>query len=184
MVGRRLKKKLSSLSFSGDVARSRLAMATGGTSSLGSGEIGHSTMDQVSTLKSELSATETDRGTLVSLPGDVTFDYDKATVRPDARATLDKLAALIKATSPQSVAIEGHTDSKGDDAYNKKLSQARAMAVRDYLVSVRTVDGTKLKVEGFGELKPVASNMKPDGSDDADGRAKNRRVEVVLGKVG
>lgn len=141
-----------------------------------------SALTAVDTLKSELKATETDRGTLVSLPGDVTFDFNKATIRPDARPTLDKLAALIKAQAPGSVAIEGHTDSKGNDGYNQRLSDARALAVRDYLISVRTVDGTKLKTKGWGELKPVAPNMAPDGTDDEAGRTRNRRVEVVLGK--
>ena len=133
-------------------------------------------------MRSQLGATETDRGTLVSLPGDVTFDYDKATIRPDARPTLDKLAELIKAQGPPTVAVEGHTDSKGVDAYNQRLSEARATAVRDYLISVRTVDGTKLATKGFGELKPLAPNATPAGGDDAAGRAKNRRVEVTLGK--
>lgn len=118
----------------------------------------------------------------MSLAGDVTFDFNKATIRAEARPTLDKLAELIKAQVPASVAIEGHTDAKGNDAYNQKLSEARAMAVRDYLIGVRTVDGTKLQTKGFGELKPVAPSQTPEGGDDEAGRAKNRRVEVVLGK--
>ena len=146
------------------------------------GATGASSLTPVDTLKSELNATETDRGTLVSLPGDVTFDFNKATIRPDARPTLDKLAELIKAQNPATVAIEGHTDSKGNDGYNQKLSEARATAVRDYLISVRTVDGTRLATKGLGELKPVAANMAPDGKDDEAGRARNRRVEVVLGR--
>lgn len=162
---------------------STLTAAGGSASTLSStGAAGTSTLSQTDTLKSELQATETDRGTLVSLPGDVTFDFNKATVRADARPTLDKLAELIKAQNPASVAIEGHTDSKGNDAYNQRLSEARAVAVRDYLISVRTVDGTKLTTKGVGELKPVAPNMAPDGKDDEAGRGRNRRVEVVLAK--
>ena len=149
---------------------------------MGATDTGTSKLTQVDTLKSELGATETDRGTLVSLPGDVLFDFDKATIRADARPTLDKLAQLIKAQSPGNVAIEGHSDGKGDDAYNQRLSQARARSVRDYLISVATVDGTKLIEKGYGELKPVAPNMTPDGKDDEAGRQKNRRVEVILGK--
>ena len=118
----------------------------------------------------------------MSLPGDVTFDFDRATIRAEARPTLDKLAALIRSQNPPSVAIEGHTDSKGNDAYNQRLSESRATAVRDYLISVRTVDGTKLTTRGLGELRPVAPNMNPDGRDDEAGRARNRRVEVVLGR--
>jgi outer membrane protein OmpA-like peptidoglycan-associated protein len=193
LVGRRLKKKLSRLNFAGELARSRLVPVAGATSSLtaaggsastlaSTGAAGTSTLSPVDTLKSELQATETDRGTLVSLAGDVTFDFNKATIRADARPKLDKLADLIKAQNAGSVAIEGHTDSKGNDAYNQRLSEARATAVRDYLISVRTVDGTKLTIKGVGELKPVAPNMAPDGKDDEAGRARNRRVEVVLGK--
>ena len=118
----------------------------------------------------------------MSLPGNVLFDFNKATIRADARPTLDKLAQLIKAQNAPAVAIEGHGDGKGDDAYNQRLSEARAVAVRDYLISVQTVDGTRLTTKGLGELKPVAPNMKPDGADDEAGRQRNRRVEVVLGK--
>ncbi|HEU0043698.1 OmpA family protein [Sphingomonas sp.] len=162
---------------------SSLTAENGSASSLSAtGGPGTSSLTPVETLKSELKATETDRGTLVSLAGDVTFDFNKATIRADARPTLDKLADLIKAQNAGAVAIEGHTDSKGNDAYNQRLSEARATAVRDYLISVRTVDGTKLTTKGIGELKPVAPNMAPDGKDDEAGRARNRRVEVVLGK--
>lgn len=119
---------------------------------------------------------------MISLPGDVLFDYDKAVIREDAKPRLDKLAELIKAQNPPSTAIEGHSDGKGDDSYNQKLSERRATAVRDYLISVRTVDGTKLTTKGLGELKPVAPNQTPDGADDPVGRQKNRRVEVTLTK--
>ena len=90
--------------------------------------------------------------------------------------------AAASGSSLASKAIEGHSDGKGDDAYNQRLSERRALAVRDYLISVRTVDGTTLSTRGFGELKPVAPNALPDGGDDAAGRAKNRRVEVILAK--
>lgn len=159
-----------------------MGAAGGDGSSLASAGGAQSSLTPVAELKSSLGATETARGILVSLPGDVTFDYDKSTIRADARPTLDKLAELIKAQNPPGVAVEGHTDAKGNDAYNQKLSDARAMAVRDYLISVRTVDGTKLATKGFGELKPVAPNQTPEGGDDAAGRQKNRRVEVILGK--
>lgn len=155
----------------------------GGVSTLGAADpAGTSQLSPADTLKSALGAIETDRGTMVSLAGDVTFNYDKASIRADARPRLDQLADLIKAQHPPSVAIEGHSDSKGADAYNQQLSERRALAVRDYLISVRTVDGTTLRIKGFGELKPVAPNATADGSDDATGRAKNRRVEVILAK--
>jgi outer membrane protein OmpA-like peptidoglycan-associated protein len=175
-------KKFSSLRFSRDVPVSRLGpVASSGSGLTTSTSVSSSSLSRVETLRSELGATETERGTLVSLPGDVLFDFDKATIRSDARGTLDKLAELIKAGGGR-VAIEGHSDSRGDDAYNKRLSEARATAVRDYLISVRTVDGTRLDVKGLGELRPVAPNAKPDGTDDPDGRQRNRRVEVIIGR--
>jgi outer membrane protein OmpA-like peptidoglycan-associated protein len=112
----------------------------------------------------------------------VLFDFNRSSIRRDARPTLDKLAQLIKAQNPPAIAIEGHSDGKGDDAYNQHLSEQRAVAVRDYLISVQTVDGTKLSTKGYGELKPVAPNMTADGADDEAGRQRNRRVEVILGK--
>lgn len=136
-------------------------------------------MSQVETLRSDLSATRTERGTLVSLPGDVLFDFDKASIQSGARPTLDKLAELVKLQKPPSVAIEGHTDSKGDDAYNDRLSKARAESVRSYLAG-KGVSGIDIEVTGFGKDRPVAPNAKPDGSDDEAGRQRNRRVEVVL----
>lgn len=162
--------------------RTKLRAVQGVSSNLTASGTPASTLTQVETLRSELSATETERGTLVSLPGDVLFDFNKASIRPDARPTLDKLAKLIKAQDPPTIAVEGHSDGKGDDAYNQLLSEARATAVRDYLISVQTVDGTKLATKGFGELKPVAPNMRADGADDEAGRQRNRRVEVVLGR--
>jgi len=71
------------------------------------------------------------------------------------------------------VAVEGHTDSVGSDAYNQKLSERRAQAAVDYLVS-QGVDASRLQPTGYGESKPMASN------DTADGRAQNRRVDLVV----
>ena len=133
----------------------------------------------VGALKSELGAVETDRGTVVSLPGDVTFDFDEATIRDDARGTLDRLAELIAAGGEGQISIEGHTDAKGDDAYNKRLSEARAEAVKTYLLG-RGVDAARLRTIGLGELRPVAPNIDRNGADDEAGRQRNRRVEVIL----
>ncbi|UVI40023.1 OmpA family protein [Qipengyuania spongiae] len=136
----------------------------------------------ISTLRSELKATETERGTLVSLPGDVLFDTDKADIRPAARSTLDMLAQLIKAQPAAKITIEGHTDSQGEDAYNQRLSERRAQAVRDYLKDVRQVPASRMSTRGIGEDRPVAQNMTPDGRENAAGMAKNRRVEVIIGE--
>lgn len=160
-------------------AASSLRQAAAGGSTLGAGGQATSDLRAVEALRSELGATQTDRGTIVSLPGDVTFDFDKATIRAEARQTLDRLAALIQASPAGQIAIEGHTDAKGDDAYNKRLSEERAEAVQAYLVD-KGIDAGRFRTIGLGELRPVAPNAQADGSDDEAGRQRNRRVEVVL----
>lgn len=172
----------SGLSHMVPVPVSRFGPAAASRSSLGVGASGESSLSAVDRLKSELGAVETDRGTVVSLPGDVTFDFDKASIRTDAQTTLDTLAQLIAAGASGEVVIEGHTDAKGDDAYNKKLSQQRADAVKTYLAG-KGVDAARLRTIGLGELRPVGPNAKPDGSDDEEGRQRNRRVEVILPKA-
>lgn len=172
----------SALSNMRSVPASRFGPATGGGSSFGAANNANSSLSAVDKLKSDLGAVETDRGTMVSLPGDVTFDFDKATIREAAKPTLDRLAQLIAAGGTGAIAVEGHTDAKGDDDYNKRLSEARAKAVQDYLAG-KGVDAARVKTIGLGELRPAAPNAKPDGSDDEAGRQRNRRVEVILPKT-
>jgi len=101
----------------------------------------------------------------------VHFDFDKANIRADARPILDEAAQTLTSESTITVAVEGHTDSRGSDAYNDGLSKRRAQAVADYLAE-HGIARTRMSVEGFGESRPVASN------DTDDGRAQNRRVEL------
>jgi outer membrane protein OmpA-like peptidoglycan-associated protein len=172
----------SALSNMAALPASRLGPASGGGSSFGAAKTATSSLSAVDKLKSELGAVESERGTVVSLPGDVTFDFDKATIRADAQPTLDRLAQLIAAGGAGAIAIEGHTDAKGEDAYNKRLSEQRAEAVKAYLVG-KGVDAARLRSIGLGELRPVAPNINADGTDDEAGRQKNRRVEVILPKA-
>lgn len=141
-----------------------------------------STLQAVDKLKSDLGAVDTDRGTVVSLPGDVTFEFDKAALRTDAHVTLDRVAELIKAAGDGEIRIEGHTDAKGDDAYNKRLSEQRTESVKAYLVG-KGIAADRLKTIGLGELRPVAPNANPDGTDDEEGRQRNRRVEIILPRI-
>lgn len=169
----------SSLSNMRANAASSLKLASAPGSTAGFGGQGTSSLQAVEALKSELGARQTERGTVISLPGDVTFDFDKSTIRSSAQQTLDRLVQLIQASPAGQVTIEGHTDAKGDDNYNKRLSEGRADAVRDYLVG-KGVDEQRLRTIGLGELRPLAPNAKSDGSDDEEGRQRNRRVEVIL----
>ena len=104
--------------------------------------------------------------------GGVNFDFDKATVRDDAKPTLDRWAARLMECSNVSVAVSGHTDSVGADSYNQQLSERRANAVRDVLIA-DGVAGDRLTATGYGASMPVASNA------DAAGRAQNRRIELT-----
>ncbi|ADV28109.1 OmpA/MotB domain protein [Pseudoxanthomonas suwonensis 11-1] len=108
----------------------------------------------------------------------VNFDYDKATLRPDAVAILSEAAEILKRYPDLRVEVAGHTDSRGTDAYNQKLSERRAKAVYDYLTS-NGIDASRLVGPiGYGESRPIAPNANPDGSDNPEGRAKNRRTEL------
>lgn len=176
--------KVSGFSGMRPNAASRLGPATAAGSSLGvGGSRATSSLQVVEALRTELGAVRSARGDVVSLPADVTFDFDKATVRREGRAALDTLARLIQASGGDgAINIEGHTDSRGDEAYNLDLSKRRAEAVKDYLVQ-KGVDRRRLRTVGLGEQRPVAPNARPGGSDDEAGRQRNRRVEVILPEV-
>ena len=118
----------------------------------------------------------------LTLAADVLFDFDAATVRPDAQAALDRVAEIIRTKSQGMVRIEGFTDSKGTAAYNLRLSRMRAESVERWLNDRERLRGTVFSSRGFGATRFVAPNTKPDGSDDSEGRQKNRRVEIIVQK--
>ncbi len=120
----------------------------------------------------ELKAQQTDRGMVLTL-GDVLFDTGRAELKAGATRTVEQLVAFLKDNPERTLAIEGYTDSVGSDAYNLRLSQARAQAVQLALTQ-RGVAATRISAKGLGEASPVASN------DTAEGRQRNRRVEVVI----
>jgi outer membrane protein OmpA-like peptidoglycan-associated protein len=130
----------------------------------------------------DLEVKETATEVRVDMAADVLFDFDKADLLPKADETLQKAADFIRDRAKGgAVRIEGHTDAKGNDAYNQKLSERRAASVKNWFVA-HGLNNMKFSTEGFGAKKPVAPNTKPDGSDDPDGRQKNRRVELVIRK--
>jgi outer membrane protein OmpA-like peptidoglycan-associated protein len=110
---------------------------------------------------------------------DALFEFDKATLTPNAEETLDALVPLLAKAGKHPARVEGHTDAKGADTYNQTLSEKRAQTVKDWLVT-RGALPAATPTAGWGKRHPVAPNAKPDGSDDPVGRQKNRRVEVVL----
>lgn len=114
----------------------------------------------------------TERGFIVTLPG-LFFDSGRSVLKAGARNTLSRIADQLRINDQLTVTIEGHTDSVGSDASNQALSEKRAAAVRDYLVS-RGVPAGRMTVTGLGETTPVATN------DTAAGRQQNRRVELVI----
>jgi len=118
----------------------------------------------------------------IDLNADVLFDFDKADLLPKAEETLSKAAAIVKERAKGTVRINGHTDAKGGDAYNMRLSDRRANSVRDWFRTKGGLGGFTFETKGFGATQPIAPNKKPDGSDDPEGRQKNRRVEIVITK--
>ena len=109
----------------------------------------------------------------VTFNADALFDFDKSVLKPAAKASLDSLLGKIKSLTLEVIIAVGHTDAIGTEAYNQKLSVRRANAVKKYLVS-KGIEPNRIYVEGKGKTQPVADNK------TAEGRAKNRRVEIEV----
>jgi len=109
----------------------------------------------------------------VTFAADAFFDFDKSVLKPEGKAKLDDLASKVQGINLEVIVAVGHTDSVGSDAYNQKLSERRAQAVKAYLES-KGIDKSRVYTEGKGEKQPVADNKTKDG------RAQNRRVEIEV----
>ena len=107
----------------------------------------------------------------VVIQADALFDFDKSVVRPDGKKSIDEALAKIKGVDLEMVIATGHTDSIGTERYNQRLSERRAAAVKEYLVS-KGIPASKITTIGKGESQPVATNK------TAEGRQKNRRVDI------
>jgi outer membrane protein OmpA-like peptidoglycan-associated protein len=127
---------------------------------------------------------QTPRGVVVTFP-EVLFSFDSAELTPRARREIERMAIVLSRpqVSGRLIAIEGHADAIGTDAYNLELSRRRADAVALELLA-RGIRRDRLTVEAFGKRKPVAANVLPDGRDNPAGRALNRRVEAVVQTAG
>lgn len=123
-------------------------------------------------LNQVLQTKETARGLIINM-SDVLFDFNKYTLKPEAREKLAKVSGILLAYPNLKLQVEGYTDNVGSDEYNQKLSEQRAGGVRDYLVS-QSVKDANITAKGFGKSSPVADNA------GAAGRAENRRVELVV----
>lgn len=109
----------------------------------------------------------------------VTFEFNSDNLTSSATSRLDNVVNALKGSPDIEVLIKGHTDSVGNDEYNLELSNDRAASVRKYLAD-HGIEGSRMDSKGFGENQPVAPNAMPDGSDNPEGRAKNRRVELEV----
>jgi outer membrane protein OmpA-like peptidoglycan-associated protein len=125
-----------------------------------------------SQLNSVLATSESARGLIVNM-SDVLFDTGRYTLKPNTQISLAKVAGILQAYPGLKLQVEGYTDSVGSDQYNQKLSENRADAVRDFLVT-QGVQTDNISATGYGKAKPVADNA------TAQGRAQNRRVNLVV----
>ncbi|MBW4696413.1 MAG: photosystem I core protein PsaB [Aphanocapsa lilacina HA4352-LM1] len=135
--------------------------------------------EQAKGVLSEFKAKPVPGGVMLLLPENIVFDFDKSNVKLDADPALNRVAGVIQFYGSEPVEILGHTDSLGEDAYNQKLSEDRANAVKAFFEK-KGIEADRLTAKGYGETKPVAPNAKPDGSDNPEGRQQNRRVEILI----
>lgn len=128
---------------------------------------------KVEALSRDIQIVEDERGTVMTLSGQVLFPFNESRLLPASRDALNNVAEVLEASPDRSITVEGHTDAIGGDEYNEELSQRRAEAVREFLLT-HGVPSDVITARGEGEESPVTSNDTPEG------RANNRRVEVIL----
>lgn len=109
------------------------------------------------------------------------YDYKSSDINPTAAKELDKLVLILEKNKGVGMELSSHTDSKGSDEYNARLSQERAQKARDYILS-KGINTNRITAKGMGENQPVAPNNNPDGTDNPIGRAKNRRTDFKIVK--
>jgi len=138
--------------------------------------IGHNMDRQAAEIEQTVpgaTVTREGEGIIVKFDSGILFDIDKADIRPDAQTNLQNLAISLKKNAETNVLIIGHTDNTGTDAYNVDLSVHRAASVKDYL-KANSIKSFRLTIDGRGATEPIADN------NTTEGKAKNRRVEIVI----
>jgi len=123
----------------------------------------------------ELEAEKTERGWILTLGSDLLFDVGQAQLKPGGQRPIQSVARFMRERGERKIVIEGFTDNTGSEAFNQRLSERRALAVRDALVK-QGIDAERIEARGLGPQNPVASNDHPGG------RSLNRRVEIVIGE--
>lgn len=139
-------------------------------------------VDEILKKDSNIALSESVTEIRLQLSSDILFDFDKWNIRSSAEQTLKYIGEIISKYPKSKTVFEGHTDSKGDDNYNLKLSNKRANSVQNWLVNNSSISSASLRTVGYGEKKPVAPNTLPNGQDNPEGRQRNRRVEIVIQK--
>ena len=131
--------------------------------------------------KAGLEAREVDEGIIIYLPTVFLFEFDKAVVTTDAKKQLHDVGKLLisEVAENRRVTVEGHADAVGTRPYNRALSDRRAVAVIQELIAAG-VKSDRISKRVFGEDKPLEPNRRPDGTDNSEGRAKNRRVALLI----
>jgi outer membrane protein OmpA-like peptidoglycan-associated protein len=124
-------------------------------------------LEEIANVKAE------EQRVVITLSGEVLFKTGESTLLPIAQTRLDRVAEALKSQGDKKIVVAGHTDARGSDEVNRSLSQRRADAVRSYLVS-RGVPDDQIQAVGKGEAEPIANNK------TAEGRANNRRVEIIV----
>lgn len=138
--------------------------------------IGHKMDKQAAEIKQTVpgaTVTRAGEGIIVNFSSGILFDTDKADVKAAAQTNLQKLAASLQSNPETDILIVGHTDNTGSNAHNMDLSIRRAQAVKS-VITANNIDGSRLTVQGKGETEPIGDN------NTVDGRAQNRRVEIVI----
>ncbi len=158
--------------------RTKGVLIGAGVGALAGGSVGYYMDRQEDKLRKQLqgtgvSVTRDGDNIILNMPSNITFDFDSYQLKPAFKPTLDSVVLVLNEFESTLITVEGHTDSKGSEAYNQKLSESRALSVSDYLIG-KGVKKQRMAAIGKGELEPIADN------NTINGRAQNRRVELTL----
>ena len=150
-----------------------IGAAVGGTAGAIIGRQMDKQAEEIKAKVPDVEVIRVEEGIIVEFSSSVLFAFDKSNLSNEAKANLDKLVVVLNSYEDTDIEIQGHTDSKGSEAYNQQLSVRRASSVSAYLAT-KGISSSRLTTKGFGEMLPKYLN------DTAEGRDKNRRVEFLI----